>query len=126
MKYPDHDTKKHYFRISDMEELLNVDRQTIYSWQKYFPVTMGGKLRGKRWVWTKGSIEGARKIKHLIRGRGLTVKAVQIELKEQFKAKEVVMDGENLIKKLGAELEKTRKEIKDIKIQLNRIENLLK
>ena len=111
---------KQYKSIGDVAKLLNLfdkktgktSTHTIRFWEKEFKQIKPHIFSGKRRYFDDNSIKILKKIKYLLKDRGMTIKGV----KKQLKLNNSKLDDSNN-KSINSEI---------IKTKLNKISNLLK
>ena len=114
------DRNKTYKTIGEVAKLLNlIDKKTgrpsthtIRFWEKEFKQIRPHIFSGKRRYFDNSSIEVLKKIKHLLKNEGMTIKGV----KKQLNQSNSNLD-ENNNKTINTKI---------IKIKLNKISNLIK
>ena len=114
------DHNKTYKTIGEVAKLLNlIDKKTgrpsthtIRFWEKEFKQIRPHIFSGKRRYFDNSSIEVLKKIKHLLKNEGMTIKGVKKQLNQS---------NSNLDENNNKTINK-----KIIKIKLNKISNLIK
>ncbi len=104
---------KSYYKIKDVAEFINESPSTLRYWESEFPniikpVRNSGKIR----YYTPEVIEQIKKIKYLLRDRGLKIEAVKTEMRT---------NGKNVSKRM-----KILSTLEDLKTQLLIFQDALK
>ena len=120
-----------YKSIGEVAKILNLinkkngspNTHTIRFWEKEFKNVNPTILAGRRRYYDKKSIEVLKKIKHLLKNQGLTIKGAKkaLEISNSFDLddslnKSISLNKKTLVlKKKVAKISKLIKEIKDLK-----------
>lgn len=73
---------KHFYTISEVASMFNVNASLIRFWEKEFDyITPQKNKKGNR-LFTSENIEQVRLVYHLVKERGLTLKGAQQKIKE--------------------------------------------
>lgn len=68
---------KKYYKIRDVVEMLDIPAPTLRFWEKEFPALKPRRNEGKTRFYTRGDIELLRKIKFLVKDKGLKISAAR-------------------------------------------------
>lgn len=76
------DLNKHFYTISEVAEMFDVNASLIRFWEKEFDyITPQKNKKGNR-LFTPENIEQIRLVYHLVKERGMTLKGAQQKIKE--------------------------------------------
>jgi DNA-binding transcriptional MerR regulator len=88
MPYKEKEIEKLYFTIGEVAQMFNVNTSHIRFWSKEFEVIRPATNKKGNRLYTQSDIENFRKIYHLVKEKGFTLKGAKSELKEnKIKAK---------------------------------------
>lgn len=89
MPYKEKEIEKLYYTIGEVATMFNVNTSHIRFWSKEFDVIKPATNKKGNRLYTLSDIENFRKIYHLVKEKGFTLKGAKIELKElKLKLKE--------------------------------------
>lgn len=71
---------KKYYKIRDVVEMLDIPAPTLRFWEKEFPRLKPRRNEGKTRFYTREDIELLRKIKYLVKDKGLKIAAARQSL----------------------------------------------
>lgn len=92
MPYKEKEIEKLYFTIGEVAQMFNVNTSHIRFWSKEFDVIRPATNKKGNRMYTQSDIENFKKIYHLVKEKGYTLKGAKVELKDQkfFKADSAV------------------------------------
>src|SRR3954469_24639334 len=82
MPYKEKEIEKLYFTIGEVAQLFNVNTSHIRFWSKEFDVIRPATNKKGNRLYTQSDIENFKKIYHLVKEKGFTLKGAKSELKE--------------------------------------------
>jgi DNA-binding transcriptional MerR regulator len=82
MPYKEKEIEKLYFTIGEVAQMFNVNTSHIRFWSKEFEVIRPATNKKGNRLYTQSDIENFRKIYHLVKEKGFTLKGAKSELKE--------------------------------------------
>jgi DNA-binding transcriptional MerR regulator len=98
MPYKEKEIEKLYFTIGEVAQMFNVNTSHIRFWSKEFEVIRPATNKKGNRLYTQSDIENFRKIYHLVKEKGFTLKGAKSELKEsKLKQKTAVAVAENSV-----------------------------
>jgi DNA-binding transcriptional MerR regulator len=80
--FPDMESKKIYWSISEVAEILGEPAENLRFWETQFPTFCPARNRGGNRTFQKKDIEIAEKIKFLLRDEGFTIEGAVKKLKK--------------------------------------------
>ena len=83
MPYKEKEIEKLYFTIGEVAQLFNVNTSHIRFWSKEFDVIRPATNKKGNRLYTQSDIENFKKIYHLVKEKGFTLKGAKTEMKEQ-------------------------------------------
>ena len=92
MPYKEKEIEKLYFTIGEVAQMFNVNTSHIRFWSKEFEVIRPATNKKGNRLYTQSDLENFKKIYHLVKEKGFTLKGAKSELKEsktKFKTTEV-------------------------------------
>ncbi len=107
MPYLERKVEKLYYTIGEVAAMFDVKTSLIRFWEKEFDIIKPKKNKKGNRFFTKEDIENFHLIYHLVRDRGMTLKGVQMKLKDNR------VDVEN-----NFEIVKTLQEVKKALLEL--------
>src|SRR5205085_4709583 len=88
MPYKEKEIEKLYYTIGEVAQMFNVNTSHIRFWSKEFEVIRPATNKKGNRLYTQSDIENFRKIYHLVKEKGFTLKGAKSELKDsKVKAK---------------------------------------
>lgn len=91
MPYKEKEIEKLFFTIGEVAQMFNVNTSHIRFWSKEFDVIRPATNKKGNRLYTQTDIENFRKIYHLVKEKGFTLKGAKSELKEyKIRSKAVV------------------------------------
>jgi DNA-binding transcriptional MerR regulator len=82
MPYKEKEIEKLYFTIGEVAQMFNVNTSHIRFWSKEFEVIRPATNKKGNRLYTQSDIENFKKIYHLVKEKGFTLKGAKCELKE--------------------------------------------
>ena len=82
MPYKEKEIEKIYFTIGEVAEMFNVNTSHIRFWSNEFDVIKPSTNKKGNRLYTQSDIENLRKIYHLVKEKGFTLKGAKHELKK--------------------------------------------
>lgn len=82
MPYKEKEIEKLYYTIGEVAAMFNVNTSHIRFWSKEFDVIRPATNKKGNRLYTQSDIENFRKIYHLVKEKGFTLKGAKTELKE--------------------------------------------
>lgn len=89
--------EKHFYTISEVAEMFDVNTSLIRYWEKEFPNIKPYKNQKGNRLFTKEDIEEVRLVFHLVKERGMTLKGAQQKIKDN---REDVIQEDKLVVRL--------------------------
>lgn len=83
MPYKEKEIEKLYFTIGEVAQMFNVNTSHIRFWSKEFDVIRPATNKKGNRMYTQADIDNFKKIYHLVKEKGFTLKGAKIELKER-------------------------------------------
>ena len=83
MPYKEKEIEKLYYTIGEVAQLFQVNASHIRFWSKEFDVIKPATNKKGNRLYTQADIDNFRKIYHLVKEKGYTLKGAKTELKEQ-------------------------------------------
>ena len=94
MPYKEKEIEKLYYSIGEVAQMFNVNTSHIRFWSKEFEVIRPATNKKGNRLYTQTDIENFRKIYHLVKEKGFTLKGAKSELKEsRSKNKTVITEA---------------------------------
>lgn len=87
MPYKEKEIEKLYFTIGEVAQMFNVNTSHIRFWSKEFDVIRPATNKKGNRMYTQSDIDNFKKIYHLVKEKGFTLKGAKIELKEKKTSK---------------------------------------
>jgi DNA-binding transcriptional MerR regulator len=103
--------EKHFYSISEVAGMFDVNISLIRYWENIFPTLQPHKNKKGNRMFTKEDIDQVRLIYHLVKERGLTLKGAQKKLSENF---EDTTNNFEVVKRL----QEVRKQLTEIRDEL--------
>lgn len=85
MPYKEKEIEKLYYSIGEVAKMFDVNTSHIRFWSKQFDVIKPATNKKGNRLFTKGDVENLKKIYHLVKEKGFTLKGAKVELKEERK-----------------------------------------
>lgn len=82
MPYKEKEIEKLYYTIGEVAQMFNVNTSHIRFWSKEFDVIRPATNKKGNRLYTQSDIDNFRKIYHLVKEKGYTLKGAKSELKE--------------------------------------------
>src|SRR6187401_3562593 len=82
MPYKEREIEKLYYTIGEVAQMFNVNTSHIRFWSKEFEVIRPATNKKGNRLYTQSDIENFRKIYHLVKEKGFTLKGAKSELRE--------------------------------------------
>ena len=82
MPYKEKEIEKLYFTIGEVAQMFNVNTSHIRFWSKEFEVIRPATNKKGNRLYTQSDLENFKKIYHLVKEKGFTLKGAKSELKE--------------------------------------------
>ena len=82
MPYKEKEIEKLYYTIGEVAQMFNVNTSHIRFWSKEFEVIRPATNKKGNRLYTQSDIENFKKIYHLVKEKGFTLKGAKSELKE--------------------------------------------
>ena len=82
MPYKEKEIEKLYFSIGEVASMFNVNTSHIRFWSKEFDVIRPATNKKGNRMYTQSDIENFKKIYHLVKEKGFTLKGAKTELKD--------------------------------------------
>ena len=92
MPYKEKEIEKLYFTIGEVAQMFNVNTSHIRFWSKEFDVIRPATNKKGNRLYTQSDLENFKKIYHLVKEKGFTLKGAKSELKDS-KAKLKPLDS---------------------------------
>ena len=90
MPYKEKEIEKLYFTIGEVAQMFNVNTSHIRFWSKEFEVIRPATNKKGNRLYTQSDLENFKKIYHLVKEKGFTLKGAKSELKDsKIKVKSV-------------------------------------
>ena len=100
MPYKEKEIEKLYFSIGEVASMFNVNTSHIRFWSKEFDVIRPATNKKGNRMYTQSDIENFKKIYHLVKEKGFTLKGAKTELKDnklsKIRQEEVSLSGVEL------------------------------
>lgn len=87
MPYKEKEIEKLYYTIGEVAQMFNVNTSHIRFWSKEFEVIRPATNKKGNRLYTQADIENFKKIYHLVKEKGFTLKGAKTELKDNKKSK---------------------------------------
>jgi len=95
MPYKEREIEKLYYTIGEVAQMFNVNTSHIRFWSKEFEIIRPATNKKGNRLYTQSDIENFKKIYHLVKEKGFTLKGAKTELKETKKGKLIPMVENN-------------------------------
>lgn len=82
MPYKEKEIEKLYFTIGEVAQMFNVNTSHIRFWSKEFEVIRPATNKKGNRLYTQSDIENFKKIYHLVKEKGFTLKGAKTEMKD--------------------------------------------
>lgn len=82
MPYKEKEIEKLYFTIGEVAQMFNVNTSHIRFWSKEFDVIRPATNKKGNRLYTQSDLENFKKIYHLVKEKGFTLKGAKSELKD--------------------------------------------
>ncbi len=82
MPYKEKEIEKLYFTIGEVAQMFNVNTSHIRFWSKEFEVIRPATNKKGNRLYTQSDLENFKKIYHLVKEKGFTLKGAKSELKD--------------------------------------------
>jgi DNA-binding transcriptional MerR regulator len=82
MPYKEKEIEKLYYTIGEVAQMFNVNTSHIRFWSKEFEVIRPATNKKGNRLYTQSDLENFKKIYHLVKEKGFTLKGAKSELKE--------------------------------------------
>lgn len=93
MPYKEKEIEKLYYTIGEVAQMFNVNTSHIRFWSKEFEVIRPATNKKGNRLYTQSDIENFKKIYHLVKEKGFTLKGAKSELKDlKIKVKNAVAE----------------------------------
>lgn len=83
MPYKEKEIEKLYFTIGEVAKMFDVNTSHIRFWSKQFDVIRPATNKKGNRLYTQSDIENIKKIYHLVKEKGFTLKGAKVELKTE-------------------------------------------
>ena len=83
MPYKEKEIEKLYYTIGEVAQMFNVNTSHIRFWSKEFDVNRPATNKKGNRMYTQPDIENFKKIYHLVKEKGFTLKGAKTELKDK-------------------------------------------
>ena len=90
MPYKEKEIEKLYYTIGEVAQMFNVNTSHIRFWSKEFDVIRPATNKKGNRLYTQADIENFKKIYHLVKEKGYTLKGAKSELKDHKKSKPAI------------------------------------
>ena len=87
MPYKEKEIEKLYYTIGEVAQMFNVNTSHIRFWSKEFEVIRPATNKKGNRLYTQTDIDNFKKIYHLVKEKGFTLKGAKTELKDSKKSK---------------------------------------
>lgn len=85
MPYKEKEIEKLYYSIGEVARMFDVNTSHIRFWSKQFDVIKPSLNKKGNRLFTKADLENLKKIYHLVKEKGFTLKGARLEMKEERK-----------------------------------------
>ena len=92
MPYKEKEIEKIYYTIGEVAEMFQVNTSHIRFWSNEFDVIKPSTNKKGNRLYTQSDIENLKKIYHLVKEKGFTLKGAKVELKKAASAPKVVAE----------------------------------
>ncbi len=92
MPYKEKEIEKLYFTIGEVAQMFNVNTSHIRFWSKEFEVIRPATNKKGNRLYTQTDIDNFKKIYHLVKEKGFTLKGAKSELKDARKSRVAVVE----------------------------------
>jgi DNA-binding transcriptional MerR regulator len=104
MPYKEKEIKKLYYTIGEVAQRFNVNTSHIRFWSKHFDAIKPATNKKGNRLYTEDDIEIIKRIYHLVKEKGYTLKGAQVEMK---KMKKMRLEGRAVVSPSETEKEPT-------------------
>src|SRR3954471_2255652 len=85
MPYKEKEIEKLYYSIGEVAKMFEVNTSHIRFWSKEFDVIKPATNKKGNRLYTKTDVDNLKKIYHLVKEKGFTLRGAKVELKEERK-----------------------------------------
>ena len=85
MPYKEKEIEKLYYSIGEVAKMFDVNTSHIRFWSKEFDVIKPATNKKGNRLFTQADVDNLKKIYHLVKEKGFTLKGAKVELKEERK-----------------------------------------
>ena len=85
MPYKEKEIEKLYYTIGEVAKMFDVNTSHIRFWSKQFEVIKPATNKKGNRLFTQADVENLKKIYHLVKEKGFTLRGAKVELKEERK-----------------------------------------
>jgi DNA-binding transcriptional MerR regulator len=85
MPYKEKEIEKLYYSIGEVAKMFEVNTSHIRFWSKEFDVIKPATNKKGNRLYTKADLDNLKKIYHLVKEKGFTLRGAKVELKEERK-----------------------------------------
>src|SRR3954469_13520056 len=85
MPYKEKEIEKLYYSIGEVARMFEVNTSHIRFWSKEFDIIKPATNKKGNRLFTKVDVDNLKKIYHLVKEKGFTLKGAKVELKEERK-----------------------------------------
>jgi DNA-binding transcriptional MerR regulator len=93
MPYKEKEIEKLYFTIGEVAKMFDVNTSHIRFWSKQFDVIKPATNKKGNRLYTQSDIDNFKKIYHLVKEKGFTLKGAKIELKTEKQKQPKLLDA---------------------------------
>jgi len=95
MPYKEKEIEKLYYTIGEVARMFEVNTSHIRFWSKEFEVIKPATNKKGNRLYTQSDIDNFKKIYHLVKEKGFTLKGAKVELKTDKHRQPKLFEGEN-------------------------------
>jgi len=95
MPYKEKEIEKLYYTIGEVARMFEVNTSHIRFWSKEFEVIKPATNKKGNRLYTQSDIDNFKKIYHLVKEKGFTLKGAKVELKTDKHRQHKLVDNEN-------------------------------
>src|ERR1043166_7369376 len=95
MPYKEKEIEKLYYTIGEVARMFDVNTSHIRFWSKEFEVIKPATNKKGNRLYTQSDIDNFKKIYHLVKEKGFTLKGAKVELKTDKHRQPKLFDNEN-------------------------------
>src|SRR5437660_12080973 len=85
MPYKEKEIEKLYYSIGEVAKMFDVKTSHIRFWSKQFDVIKPATNKKGNRLFTKADVENLKRIYHLVKEKGFTLKGAKVELRQERK-----------------------------------------